>query len=646
MKKTIYTLLAVLISYNVTISQDILFTIDNHKISKTEFERIYLKNNKQAIKPSDIDEYLQLFINYKLKVIDAKEQGYDTTQKFKDEYNEYYLSLAEPFFIDTILEEKLLKEAYERSKKERRISYMYFTIENQDTLSAYKKAQKAAKRAIAGEDFVKIASEMSDSKYVNLDKADAWFSPVFILPYELENYIYNNKIGDISPPIRYQDLIYYVIKITGERTEVPTSVRASHIYVRLTKKHSEKDSIEAMLTVDSIQTALKNGMSFEEAAEKFSQDYNSARKKGDLGWFVSGKMLREFETAVYEIKNIGEYTGPIKTLAGLHFIKLTGRKTLKPYAEERKVLYEKLKRNYRHNLTKDIVISRLKKEYNYKQINNLEKFYQEIDNSILSAKWENTKFIEDKTPLFSFAGITRTNKDFAEFLTKNQKRTIRTTVKKYINKEYDAFVRKNIKDYEITQLPLKNENYKYLMQEYHDGLMLFNITDDKVWTKSTADSTKLRQYYNENRNKYTEKINITAFEYTTNNAKNKLLKILSKNNKLHLTDKEIINKINKKQKLVNIAETGTFEKNDNKIADLVIEKMQNNQITNQQKIIIDPENKKIIYIKDNLPAIKGIVTSDYQNKLEKEWITLLKQKHKININKKVVEKMKSEIKKH
>jgi len=636
MKKTLLILFALIIG-QLSFSQEILLTIDGNEISQAEFERIYLKNNQNSSSNQDIDEYLDLFINFKLKVIEAENLGYDTTQLFKTEFTQYSSQLSEPFFVDTAYQNQLLKQAYDRSKKEIRVRYIVIkSPQSEDTLNAYNKAMTAYNRIINGEDFIDVAIDVSESASVRKDSADGWFNRVFIMPYKLENFTYNGQIGDVSKPI-FANQAYFIVKIIGYR-EVPKKVKASHVYISLPKNASEIDSLAAMKKIDSIQTAFSNGQSFASVAAQFSEDSYSSTNGGDIGWFSTGRMLRDFEIATFGIQNVGDSVGPIRTAVGYHFIKLTDKQEIGTFAEEKDELLDRMKNNQRYSLIEEHVFKQLMAEYNYQRVGNMNDFYTKVDSSIFQGRWSLIPFNDDQRILFTFANQEFTNYDFAKYLYDNQYVSNGVNLNSYIDNNYSKFVNQTLKNYELTQLPNKNIDYKYLMQEYHDGLLLFDITNDMVWNKAVTDTTGLRNFFNQNRNNYSEKVSIVVYSFASDKNFNKAAKKASKLSAKNTDISKIMKNIDK----YGVADTsGIFQEGENVFADIVISKMQNNSITNDQNIIIDNDNKKIIIIKDNLPYIKGLVTADYQDILEKNWIAQLKNKYQVEINQDILNNIKA-----
>lgn len=642
MKRFSISLIFLLLFGATTFGQNVLLTIEDKEVTRGEFERIYLKNNNEKVKDeSEIDEYLDLFINFKLKVIEAENQGYDTSATFLKEYNKYLSQLAEPYFTDKEYEDFLIKQAYDRKTKEVRVSYILIKTDSQsDTIAAYNKAMDAYTKLSKGADFLEVAKEMSDAKNVEKNKADAWFSTVFAMPYVLENFAFENKIGDISKPILLPNG-YYILKITDIRP-APGEVKASHIYIRLQQDPTEKDSLKAMQIIDSVQMELDAGTPFDEIASKFSEDNFSASKGGDLGWFSTGRMLREFEKAVFDIEKIGDYVGPVRTPVGYHFIKLTGKKKIRSYEEEYEDLKKEISKKPRYDKIKEKVVNDLKKEYNYKQVNKLDEFYNNVDSTILEGKWTAKYFKGNTTPLVTFADQIVTSEDFAKFIKTYQKRTRNQNIKSVIDEHFENMVTETIKAYEITQLPKKNEKFKYLVQEYHDGLLLFDITNEIVWEKAVKDTVGLKNYYSENRNKYYQKINLVVYKCSDEKALKKTIKILKKKETKNISDSTVLSIVNKKSELVSIEQNGVFKEGDNEETDEIIKMMQDGKIAKDQQIVILESSSKVVYLKDNLKFVKGLVTADYQNELEKQWIKELRAKYKVEVNQELFEAIKKD----
>ena len=647
--KHFFLIVSILILSVITgFSQDeVLLTIDSREISKDEFVRIYQKNNSPNIS-SDIktvDEYLELFINFKLKVIEAENKGLDTMTSYTTELDKYTMQLAKPYFMDNDMENKLIEQALVRSKQEVRASYIFIQIPRdaspKDTLDAYNKAKEAKNRVKQGESFKKVAIEVSESNSVKRDGGDTWYISILTSPYPIENFIFSSEIGDISDPIRVPSG-YFVLKVTDKR-DAQGEILASHIMVALPQGSSEEDSLKAVEKVNEIQQKIDAGEDFAELAKLYSDDKGSAVKGGELGWFGTGKMVREFEKTAFSLEKNGDVSKPVKTIFGWHFIKRIDRR--KPVFDEdyKKEITAKLKKDKRYDIVYSSVITNTKKENNFKETRKFDEFYTKVDSSIFKGAWNPEAFDNSTTVLFSFAEKKYTEKDFASFLATTQKRQYPKNINSFIDEKYNEFVEIELKNYKMQQLPNENEDYKYIVQEYHDGLLLFDITEKMVWNKAVQDTTGLSNFHEKNKTKYYQKLNLTIYSYKDEKTLKKAKKVLKSKEKNGYTDSIVVTKVDKTGEKFKIVETGIYKKDDNKSATYVYKKYENNEIENSQKFVVFAENNEIIYLNDNFPYVKGLVTADYQIELEKKWLENLRSKYEVTINQEVLDKVKKEV---
>ncbi len=625
-------------------------------ITKNAFIRLYKKNNSLG-QDNSIDDYLKLYENFCLKVEEAKSLGYDTTKSFKREFSVYKKQLVAPYLIDSAKLEALLKEAYERMKKDVRVSQIMVMLPKNptpsDTLKAYRKIMKAYKELKNGKDFAEVAKKFSEHKYSANKGGDmGWFN-VFRYPYEFETVAYNTPQGKISHPFRTR-VAYHIIKKTGERPN-KGKVQVAHILVALNLYSTDKEKKAAKAKIDSIYNLLQHGADFAELAKKLSDDRGSAYRGGLLDWFGTGDMVEPFENAAFSLKNIGDISKPVRTPVGYHILKLMNIKPIKSYEEMKPELLVQLKRNDRYNLVKKSFINKLKKEYNFSYNKKaLADFYRNITDSIVFGKINKDKLKKLNKTLFTLDGKSYSQQEFADYLLKKySKRKPKPNskiklmpVKYLINRDFNNFVDDFIRNYEITKLPYKYPEYKYILDEYYDGILLFDIMDDMVWKKAVKDTVGLKKYYESNKQKYLYPIRYDATKFTATNKKSlkKLIKILKKQQKLDYTPDEIVDKIGGDN--VKIEWSGLYEKNKNKEVDDAV-----SQAKGKYPYWILKGDSVIVYIaKEVAPSpkplkeIKGIVVSDYQTYLEQQWLKKLSKKHKLEVKQDVLNEIKKEIK--
>jgi len=665
--KKIGLIFITLLLFSLTISaqEKILVEIGDKKISKNEFVKIYTKNNSSEISNNvkSVDDYLELFVNFKLKVIAAEDMGLDTASSYLSELNKYTEQLANPYFTNPELEEKLYKEAYERSKKEIRISYIYKQIPSpEDDQKIYNSINQARERIVKGEEFSVVAKEVSDSRSVKKDGGDAWYITALQSPYEIENFIYNAKIGDISEPIKVKTG-YFIVQKTDEK-QASGEVNASHIMVSLSKNSSEKDSLEASKKLKEIQEKLAAGEKFEDIAKQYSDDKGSGAKGGELGWFGTGKMVREFEVAAFSLnletnnkekkglfswlkrnkKKNSNISEPVRTIFGWHIIKLNDKKGIGTYEENKDKIKKKIEKDERYNLIEKSVYDNIKILAEYKEQNNLENFYNTIDSSFFNGKWDSKGLENSEKILFSITGKDYKEKDFANYLIKNQKKRRSMPAKIFADQEFEKYTKNILRKFKIKNLSETNDDFKYIVNEYHDGLLLFEITDQMVWSKAVRDTAGLQNFYNKNKNSYFEKLNLVIYSYNNEETLKKAKEIFKSKKENNLSDSAVVYKIDKTGEKFRLQNSGVFKKGDNKSADFVFDKFEKKEIENNQIYVVNTENKEIIYLNNNLKYVKGLVTADYQAKLETEWLAELKNKYKVTINQDILQEIKNEMK--
>ena len=629
-------------------------TIGNKKVSKQEFIRIYKKNNSNSInKSKSIDDYLQLFENFKLKVIEAENQKLDTNKSFIKELEGYRKQLTKPYLTDKAVDQKLIKEAYQRKQYRVRASHILVMVDKnasaKDTILAYNKAKKIKKRLLAGEDFAKVAKEVSDDPSAKNNGGDLGYFSAFQMVYPFENAVYHLKLNEISNPVRTK-YGYHIIKLTDKKPN-PGEVKVAHIMIATPPSMKKEDREKAKEKINEIYNKLKNGEDFAELAKQYSDDKGSGRKGGELPWFGTGRMVPEFENAAFNLKNPGSYTQPIQTKFGWHIIKLISTKPLGSFDQIKDELKAKLSKDARAEQSRKAVIARLKNEYKYSYDKNaLKDFYKVVDKSIFAGKWDKTKAAKLNKTLYTLDGKQHSQQEFAEFLSHNKKTQNKSDVKSYINKLFNKFIDDNVIKYEESKLPEKYPEFKYLLQEYHDGILLFNLTDKMVWTKAVKDTAGLRKYYNEHKNNYLWNKRVDASVYTVPAKFNdKARKIAEKRAKKGLNKAEtleLLKKLDKKGNSTFTIEDKIYQKEENKMVDDTNWKIGLGKSTiNNDKASFVYINKVVEPSPKPFKDCKGLVTADYQNYLEKEWIKKLRAKYPIKINNDVLNAVKKELEK-
>jgi peptidyl-prolyl cis-trans isomerase SurA len=639
-----FLLSAFLFSSSITAQNKdaILMTIGGTKVSVGEFENVYHKNNTKETTndAKSLNDYVDLFINFKLKVKEAEEMGLDTARSFREELAGYRKQLAQPYLTDKDVNEKLLKETYDRLQEDIHASHILVKVNEgalpKDTLEAYNKIMKIRARVLHGEDFNKVASEkgISDDPSAKDNGGDLGYFTALQMVYPFETAAYRTKVGDVSMPVRTR-YGYHIIKVT-DRRKAQGEVMVAHIMVKTPPNMNKEDSTNASTKITEIYNKLKAGSKFEELATQFSDDKASAKKGGELPWFGTGKMPPEFEKASFAIQNKGDFTEPMRTKYGWHIIKLVDKRNISSFEEMRNELKGKVGKDSRSQAGRASLISKIKNEYKFKEnLKARDEFFKVIDSSFFEGRWDPSKASALKKPMFNFNDKVFTQADFTNYLSTHQSKRPKTDFKAAISQMYTQFVDESAIAYEEARLDQKYPEFKALMQEYRDGILLFELTDQKVWSKAVKDTVGSRAFYEKNKTNYMWDERADASVYTC--ADDKIAKQVRALMKKKKSEKDILAEVNKSSQLNLQVETRIFNKGENEFVD----KNWNPGTSADMK---SKDNKTVIVVTSKLlkpepksyQDSKGMVTADYQTWLEKEWIASLKAKYPVTVDQAVL----------
>jgi peptidyl-prolyl cis-trans isomerase SurA len=639
------TILSILLIFSAltSFSQEkspVLMSVDGRAVTKEEFENIYKKNNKEqsSTKPA-LDEYLELFTNFKCKVREAEALGMDTAKKFITELAGYRQQLARPYLVDNQLNDNLINEAYERMKKEINASHILIKLtpnpEPEDTLKAWKKIADIKKKIETGQNFDDLAKKYSEDPSAATNGGDLGYFTSMGMVYPFETMAYNTPVGKVSNIVRTK-FGYHIIKVKDVRP-ARGETKVAHIMV----KTSDKDDAQKMATdekkINEIYAELTAGGDFSALATKYSDDKSSASKGGELPMFGTGKMVPEFENESFNLKSIGEISKPFKTAYGWHIVKKLDQKPLANFDDLKGDIKSKIAKDSRSELSKNSFVNKLKKEYKFTETkSNTKPLIALLDTNIYAGNWSADKASKMLKPVMEFDGKKYTQFDFAKYMETTQRKGKKGDgYESYINLKFDKFVEETIIGYEDSKLETKYPQFKSLMQEYRDGILLFDLTDQKVWSKSVKDSLGLDAYYAEHKNEFMWGKRIEADIYTCKDiaTANTLKKMLKKGKQ----STDIVNTINADSQLNISLESGIFEVEEKEflknrtMANGVSDNISFNEqiLVVNTKRVIEPEPKK-------MEDAKGLITSAYQNYLEQEWIKSLRTKYKVEVNKDVL----------
>jgi peptidyl-prolyl cis-trans isomerase SurA len=485
MKKRIVVIVMFLIACNAFAQKDskTIAIINGEKITVGEFKNVYEKNlnaidNEEG---KDVRKNLELYINYKLKVQEAYDANLDTLKSYKREIQSYRNQLTAPYLQDKEFMNQLVKDAYYRTKNEIRASHILIRLPRnykpEDTLKAYKKITEIRNRILKGEAFDKVAKETSEDPSAKTNGGDLGYFYAFRMVYDFEEVAYNTKEGDVSEPFRTR-FGYHIVKRTGTRLSEGER-EVAHILVT--------DGTEVgKARIDSVYAKLKNGEDFAALAKKYSNDTNSKNRGGRLAKFGAGRMVKPFETAAFALENEGDISEPFQTQFGWHILKLHKKYPVLSFEEMKDDIQERVKRSGRGKLSDQVVIDRLKSEYDVVEYEGAKSIFKRKDIRSIPAD-------SLQATLVSINERNITQKEFVSYLINRRHLPVETL--------FNTFVDMQVLNYFKDNLRNTDPEFAQTLKEYEDGLLLFELMQQKIWKKSN-DSIALKTYFDEHASKY------------------------------------------------------------------------------------------------------------------------------------------------
>ena len=521
MKKFVISVLAISLSCCFSMgfaqvdSEKPLMTIGDESVSKAEFVNTFAKNNDlKKTTDKELRDYLDLFVNFKLKVKEGKSLKIDTSAAFQAELASYINQSAQQYLTDNEVAERLYQECIERAKKHVHASHILINCapdaSPKDTMAAYKKAMKIRKQILKGLDFneaaVLYSEDPSARDFVNPqngrkqagNKGDISYFTVFNLIYPFETGAYNTPVGKVSMPIRSR-FGYHLIYVQDVVPAI-SKIYAAHILISDTNARHGVMGEEAKAKIEEIQQKLNQGVPFAQLVVDYSDDIATNIKEGRMQPFAPNQRTGDFVAATIHLKK-GEVSSPVASIYGWHFIKLDSIQYLKVDEDYEGMLKMKLGRDNRSYISKESFIAKLKKQYNYEEsgkaaamkflcANIPVEFFQSTSTDITTLPG-----IDALAPMATFANQQVLAKDFAKYVSRFQGIELTTSLEKFLNERFDKFVEDKLYAYEKDNLINKYPDFKELVNEYHDGMILYEVNSQKVWTQAITDTTGLKEYY-------------------------------------------------------------------------------------------------------------------------------------------------------
>ena len=614
----------------------ILLTVGGNNTEAGEFIRMY-KKSLEPEKYLEIDDYMQQFTLFKLKVTDAQNEGYDTTSSFRNELNGYRNQLAQNYLTDTQTRERLLRKAYQRSLTEINAWHILVALPQdaspRDTLKAWKKAYEIRVRILNGEPFKEVAMSTSDDKSVRINGGNLGYFTSFQMIMPFEDAAYSMKKGALSMPVR-TPYGYHIIKVVDIRPS-KGRILVAHIMKNAPPGTSETDAMKAEKEINSIYDKLKDGSPFSDVASTYSDHKESAAKGGTLNWFGTGEMIPDFSEAAFAIADTGDFTKPVRTIYGWHIIKLKERKPPGSYDETSSYLESRINQSYLNSLSKKTFVEKLKKEYNFK-VNRIafNWFAGNTDTLIIQGLKKYDRTAVPEGIICSFANQTLKNSEFADYIEKRGALILTRDSVLFIKTLLENSASDQLISYENSVLEKKYPEFRYLMNEFHDGILLFDISNKKVWNRINNDSLGLHKYYEENKFNYLSKKQIAAKVYTLEikNGEEMLASAYKKYSGKNDSDSRLLEKFNKKNDSLLVIKDGIWKFGD----DPEIDKVEWAAGPHYFRRNGFPSIILVKKVTDALPLkfeeVEEKMMTGYQEYLDREWIRQLKEKYSVWID--------------
>lgn len=669
----------------------VLLTIGDTKVQLSDFLYVYKKNNKdQANDQAALDNYIDLFTTFKMKVKEAQDLSLDTSAAFKNELAGYRKQVAQPYLTDKKVNDSLLMEAYTRMGEDLSASHVLIRCEEgvfpSDTVIAWAKAiivnglisgktnakmindyeiklkakYKITKASAASDTlkvynlvnplrmlekkfrgkpapFDEIAFLASEDESAKQNRGNLGYFTAFSMVYSFETAVYNTPVGKVVGPIRTK-FGYHIIKVTDRRA-AQGDVLVAHIMIKAPDGMAAPDSIIAFAKIEELYKKIKNGEDFANLAKQFSDDKASASNGGQLPWFGLYKMPPTFEKAAFDLKNNADFSAPVKTAWGWHIIKRIDRRSIATFESMKSDLKTRVGRDNRAMQGRASLISKVKAENKFSEITSTKlEFVPFLDSTFWQGRWSSEKAKSLKKVMFTLGKTAYTQNDFAVYLESRQTKRTKVDNKVLIDEAYKNFVDDACVAYEDQLLDSKYPDFKNLMQEYRDGILLFDLMDKKVWSKAVKDTVGLRAYYEANKTKYMwkERADATIFSCQDAKTSKKLRKLLKRGK----DEKTILATLNKESQLVVTADHKIWLKGDNEMIDANWLVGVSADQQKEKRILFVSTAKIILPSCKTLQEARGTITSDYQSQLEKDWVDSLKKKYPVVKNLDVVKLIK------
>jgi len=643
MRKLVLTCLASGIFITSGLAQT-LFTYGNNAVSKEEFLRVYQKNSLNKTpdySEAALKDYLNLYSLFRMKVTEAENEKLDTLTSVQRELDNYRKQLARNYLTDEQVTNRLIREAYDRMKQDVRVAHILIMCRpGSDTAAAYHKIDSIYHLLQTNKaDFATLASEYSDDKESKIHGGDIGYVTALQTVYPFENAMYNTPVGKISAPFRTQ-FGYHIVKVLDKRPD-QGEVQVAQILVEAPKSRGAEGVEAARKRADSVEAQLKAGASFESLVKKYSDDKFTVNNDGVMTPFTVGRVAPAVESAAFALKEPGDYSKPVQTDYGFHILKLISKTPLKPYDTLQSQIKRKVENDYRAQLAHEIFFDKVKQRNNFKEYpENFKAMATKFDKIPDTGKNANSftpaEFSNMQAPLFSLAGKNYTQYDFANFAASVTRGRFMGPKNAIVNDLYKLYVNNTLNDFEEHKLVEENADFKNLMEEYKDGILLFELMDRNVWGKASKDTVGLQAFYEANKSKYMWEPGFkgVVYKFKDEAAMKEGVKML---NKKSTTDEDLSKHINNENAPDAVTiQHGRYEFSrytDVPRKDIVKGKLaQGPKAADGTYTVIKVEEVYNDSTPKTLDEARGYVVAEYQDYLEKKWNEEMRKKYAMTLD--------------
>lgn len=615
----------------------VVMTVNGKDIRQSEFEYLYQKNNLQQLAPQTMEEYVDMFVVYKLKVAEAEAAGLHLTDEFKKEYESYCAELSKPYLSDSLVGKKLIDEAYGRMATSRLVSHIMLPIgATYDENVANRQRLDSIRNAIVngGADFGEMAMKYSSDRSALRNRGSMGYILANRFPYPFEYAAYNTPVGEVSEVIDDAPYGYHIIKVEDERPN-PGKVEARHI-LKLTQGMTPEEAAVKKAQIDSIHALLLNGGDFDAIARAESEDPGSAANGGKLGAFGPGQMVKEFEETSFGLKE-GEISAPFKTSYGYHIVQTLAHHSIGSIKEELPGIQAAINRDMRSTMPEKERLAELKREFGVK-----------VDSTALFGVKDRMGAASNLAAAFATAGneVVATVGD-RQLTAAEVSNSLPENVRKGAADAFTAFnqglnnlIDKTVIGKARERLAEDNADYRNLVNEYRDGILLFEISNRNVWERSTSDTEGLANYFAANRSKYTWDaphykgyVVFATSDSIAGAARDYLASAKIENDSLVSRLRDNFGRHIKIERVVTA-------KGENAIVDNVAFNGERPEAPGKWTAWF-AYNGRVIDTPEEATDVRGAITGDYQQELEQNWVNSLRKKYKVKINKKALKKIRN-----